>query len=204
MAPSGPAAYREDVNLRRTSGLLPAALFGGAVALAFIAVGSEVGLAQMSPSPNSDSGSAAPDGLRSIERSFVVQALLACRDQAELSSLAATHARSSDIRAFAQQLVTDYRQIDTALETLARHKAIDVPLQPTSYSDHYRALIESSGNGFDRAFVQAVATANDRTMRLVASVLAEAKDPEIRELAGNMLPVIRDHANKTTELQKTF
>lgn len=174
------------------------------MAVVLMTTGSEVVFAQTSVSQNGNAGTTGPGDLRPIERAFIVQTLTTSRDEAELSSLAATHARSSDIRDFAQQLVADYRQINTALESLARRKTVDVPLQPTSYSDHYRSLVENSGNGFDRAFIQETAAINDRTMRLLANILAQAKDPEVRDFAGSILPVIRDHANKIKEIQKTF
>lgn len=143
------------------------------------------------------------DSLRPVERSFILQALENSRNEAEISRLAVSQARSSAIREFAQQLLGDYTQINTALETLARRKAVAAPLQPTSFSDRYRQLAEA-GTTFDRAFVREIAVENTRALRLCEKAVADAKDADIRELAGSLLPVIRDHVNKTTNLQKSL
>jgi putative membrane protein len=142
--------------------------------------------------------------VRPPERTFVTQGLVNSRHQAELSRLAVTQAASTEVREFAQQLVTDYQQINTALETIARRKSIDVPLQPVSFSDRYRVLAEQSGASFDHAFIHEVADANARALRLCSAALSTVKDSDIRELAGSLLPVLRDHANKTSDLAKSL
>jgi putative membrane protein len=144
------------------------------------------------------------DSVRAPERAFLLQGLENSRQEAELSRLAVSQASSSEVREFAQQLVTDYQQINTALEALARRKAVEVPLQPTSFSDHYRDLAERSGKSFDRAFIREIAATNDRALRLCEAAVGNAKDPDIRELAGSLLPVVRDHVNKTTDFEKSL
>jgi uncharacterized protein (DUF305 family) len=79
-----------------------------------------------------------------------------------------------------------------------------VPLQPTSFSDQYRALAERSGAAFDRAFIREIAGTNSRALRLCESAVGNARDPDVRELAGSLLPVVRDHVNKTTDLEKSL
>ncbi len=146
----------------------------------------------------------ATDGLQPVERNFILQGLENSRNESEISRLAVGQARSSAIRDFAQQLVGDYAQINASLETLARRKTVTVPVQPTSFSDRYRALAQQTGAGFDRAFVREIAEQNNRALRICETAVAEAKDPEVRELAGSLLPVVRDHVNKTTDLQKNL
>jgi putative membrane protein len=150
------------------------------------------------------SGPGANTTLHAGDRQFVVESVENGRVEAELSGLAVSQATSSSIREFAQQLAGDYRQINTALETLARRKSVEVPLQPTSYSDRYRDLAQRTGAEFDRAFVRQIAVANAYALRLCEAAVANAKDTDVRDLAGSLLPVIRDHVNKTTELEKSL
>jgi predicted outer membrane protein len=153
---------------------------------------------------DSPSSSTPTDVLRPAERTFILQSLENSRTEAELSALAVSQARSSAIRELAQQLVSDYRDINNALETLARRKALEVPVQPTSFSDDYRRLAQRPGTAFDREYLHEISAANSRALRLCESAVAEAKDPEVRDVAGNFLPVIRDHVNKTTDLEKAL
>jgi putative membrane protein len=161
-------------------------------------------LAQMSANTPAATNANAADSIRAPERAFLLQGLETSRQEAELSRLAVGQASSSEVREFAQQLATDYQQINQALETLARRKAVEVPLQPTSFSDQYRALAARSGAAFDRAFIREIAGTNARALRLCESAVGNARDPDIRELAGSLLPVVRDHVNKTTDLEKSL
>lgn len=148
--------------------------------------------------------SPANDRVRTPERTFIVQGLENSRQEAELSRLAIGQATSAEIRELAHQLVTDYQQINTALETLARRKSVEVPVQPVSFSDQYRDLAERSGSEFDRAYIREIMSHNTRALRLCESAVGSAKDQEIRDLAGSLLPIIRDHVNKTSDIEKSL
>lgn len=151
----------------------------------------------------SDRSSSMPTpSLQPVERAFVIQELANCRAQADLARLAVSQAGSSKVRDLAQQLVGDYREINVTLENIAQRKAITVPLPSTTFSEEYRRLAASSGKNFDQAFVRELAAANERILRLCEAAVANAGDEDIREAAGNFLPVVRDHINKTTELLK--
>jgi predicted outer membrane protein len=155
------------------------------------------------PAPVTASGTAAAS-LRPVERSFIVQGVENGRVLAELSRLAVSQATTSSVRDLAQQLVSDYGGINRDLEALARRKTLALPLQPTSYSDQYRDLAAVSGSSFDQAFIRLLASAATREFRLCESAVANARDADVRELAGTLLPTLRDHVNKSTELLKTL
>ena len=150
------------------------------------------------------SNSAGSESLRSGDRAFILQGLNNSRSEAELSRLAVSQATSSEVRDFAQQLVSDYGEINNALESLARRKAVAVPVQPTSFSDDYRHLAEQSGAAFDHAFVRQIAATNERALRICEAAVADAKDADVRALAGSLLPVIRGHVNTTRDLLKNL
>lgn len=166
--------------------------------------GPSIILAEIMSVPEPSGESAAEATLRPVERNFILQGLANSRTESELSGLAVSQASRSDIRDFAQQLATDYRQINTTLETLARKKAVEPPLQPTSLSDQYRQLAQHSGSTFDQAFIREISIINQRSLQLCEKTLSGAKDNDIRDLIGTLLPIIRDHVNKSTELEKTL
>lgn len=209
--------YSAGVNTKATFFLLPRAVVGATSLALWVgadgaAVRADIPTARFprlpyvlaQASPDAAAAAATSDSLRPVERMFIVQGLEQSRTEAELSRLAVSQASRSDIRDFAQQLVADSRDINGSLETLARRKTVAVPIQPVSFSDRYRDLAGRSGSAFDRAFIEEIAAANARTLRLCESAVANAKDADIRELAGNLLPIVRDHANKTTELRKSL
>ncbi|WP_158277394.1 DUF4142 domain-containing protein [Opitutus sp. ER46] len=145
---------------------------------------------------------AAASSLRPLERDFVLASVSNARTQAELSRLAVSQATASALRDFAQQVAADYSDINRSLETLARRKALPVPLQPVSFSERYRAFAERSGAAFDRAYLLEATTASQHALRLCEDAVRHARDPDVRDLAGRMLPTLREHVNLTTQLLK--
>lgn len=189
----------------RVAGVLVAGLTAAAathLALTTTRLTPEVAFAQDVPlaAPTAETSSS----LRPIESTFLIEATEGGRAVAEISRLAVGNAASSEIREFAQQLTADYNQINTALETLARRKTVTLPLAPTSYSDNYRQLAAQSGTKFDREFIRASAKLCQRELHWCETAVAQAKDLDVREFAGNMLPVLRKQVNKTTELEKSL
>jgi predicted outer membrane protein len=142
--------------------------------------------------------------LRPAEVTFVREATDGGRMLAEVSTLGVSQATGSAVRSFAQQLAGDYAQINRALETLARRKSVDLPLQPTSFSDPYRELAQRGGAPFDAAFVRRTAAMSEHELRLCEAAVSASKDPDIRDLAGSLLPTIRAHVNQATELLKAL
>ena len=118
--------------------------------------------------------------------------------------MAVSQAADAGVRDFAQQLVGDYSQINNTLETLARRKAVAVPLAPTSYSDGYRQLATQTGAAFDRAYIRQTTAVAQRALRACETAVAEAKDADVRDLAGSLLPTLRDHVNKITQLAQSL
>lgn len=142
--------------------------------------------------------------LRPVERAFVLQFVENGRHEAEIARLGMSHASSSTLRDLAQQLVGDYSTLNRTFETLARRKQLPLPLQPTSISEQSREIGAAPGTGFDRAFTIAIADAAQRALRLCEQAISTAKDPDVREVAGSMLPMLRDHANRATELLRSL
>src|SRR5687767_9938964 len=69
-------------------------------------------------------GQPGTDTLRPGERAFIQQARESARRHSRLAELAVSKAANSDVRAYAQQVVTDQRQINDSLENLGRRKGL--------------------------------------------------------------------------------
>lgn len=199
MAPGRAGTYHGAVNRfehsHRGRRLIGAALVAGFAAATTLAAPA---LAQLTP------GAAAElnGGLRPAARRFLVQGVATSRSLAELSRLAEAQGNSVAVRALAQQMVTDFGEMDRSLEALAHTKGVAVPLQPTSFSPGARQLAGTSGAAFDRAFIPEITVAAQRQLQLCEAALANAKDPDVRQLAGSLLPMLRDHLNRALALEK--
>jgi putative membrane protein len=146
----------------------------------------------------------AADNLRPTERAFLRQASEMARAEVRAAQLGVSQATSADVRAFAQQLVTDNRQISTSLEDLARKKGV-VLLAPTdTTTENYAKLSELAAADFNKEFVRLMSDLQEETVKIYERALNDAKDTDIKDLAGSFLPIARDHLNKVRDLRKSF
>lgn len=147
----------------------------------------------------------ATDALRPVERAFLEKAAQLSRQQIQLAQLAVSQATGSDVRTYAQQMAGDHRQIGDSIEALRRKKGTSAGGSPEAVvPESFQQLAQKSGGDFDREFVRLAGDLQATLLTLFEEVMADAKDPEVRELAGAHLPTLRDHQNRATELKKAY
>jgi predicted outer membrane protein len=146
----------------------------------------------------------AADLLRPSEQAFLDKVSGLSGDEMRLAQLAVAQAASSDVRSFAQTLVTDQRQLHDAVEALRQRKGAVKTPQLDKLPESYQQLTAKSGGDFDREFIRMAGKADRATLALFEQALADAKDDDVRELAGTFLPMLRDHGNRLIELRRAL
>jgi putative membrane protein len=144
------------------------------------------------------------DNLRASERAFVRQAAEVLRAESRAAQLGVTQATSADLRAFAQQVVGDNRTISNAIDALARQKGVVLLPPAEATTNTYGKLSELAAADFDKAFVRMMSDMQEETVKVFERALADAKDTDVKDLAGSYLPLARDHLNKVRDLRKSF
>jgi len=152
----------------------------------------------------------ANEALRPAEQAFLNQAIAHSRRETRLAELATTRAVSSDLRDLGFQMSGDHKALTERLETLRRQKGA-VPAPPAvppaasppeePVVEEYDRLVAALGADFDREFVLVLARLHDELVNLFEQAAGEAKDADVRDLAGGQLPLLRDHRNKLTQLR---
>jgi len=146
----------------------------------------------------------AANELRPTERAFLGKAAETTRQQMRLAEIGVSQATATEVRSHAQQLVTDYRSLNDALEALIRRKGGIAGAPVGGTSETFQKLVEKAGPNFDREFIRIVAQITDDALSLFEQVASDSKDADVRELAAAQLPVLRAHRSEITELQKTL
>lgn len=144
----------------------------------------------------------AGDVLRPPERTFLLTAARASREQVRLAEWGASRTENSDLRSLARQLLTDYRRLGETVDALNRRKG--GPAMETPRAELPPPVVEKSGMNPDREFLRAVAQASETILVAFEQTASEAKDPDVRELAASQLPVLRAHRTTITELKRTL
>ena len=146
----------------------------------------------------------AADNLRAGEREFLQKAAVLARREVQLARLAVAQSVGSDVRSFATQVATDQQPLADAIEALRRRKGATPPSAEAPAAEEGSELTGRTGADFDREFVRVITDLHGELVSLFEQTASEAKDADVRELAGSALPTLRDHGNKLVELRKAL
>jgi putative membrane protein len=113
----------------------------------------------------------------------------------EASKLAQTKARTADVKAFADTMVTDHTKVADELKALAATKNVTLPDGPSVAQKAEIKLIDAGDNDkFDERYAKHFGVkAHQDTIKLFQQAAKEAKDPEVKAWAQKTLPGLRHH-----------
>ena len=122
----------------------------------------------------------------------------------EAARLAQQRADSRAVKSYAAQMLEQHRAIDKELRTLAQRKQVTLPDQP---SEPDRSTLEQlrnrSGADFDVVYAKRAAVdAHVMANRLYETAARESEDPQVRDFATRVLPVVTQHLAMSRELQQ--
>jgi predicted outer membrane protein len=140
-------------------------LVGGitlAAGAAFAQSPGQTGTSSPAAAPTLDRGL---DGSQS--KRFVWQMLLANKAEIQLAQMAAQRATSDDVKAFAQQMVTDHTRTNEALKPIAQQLGIQEPTKLESRDQKVAdKLAKAQGADFDRQFMDAMVDSHKDVVKL--------------------------------------
>lgn len=141
--------------------------------------------------------------LARADRRFIARAAERNMEELRLSELAAQQATNPQVRAFAQQMVSEHTQATTELTGLASRKGLD-PMSREDYDQRaVTKLGRQSGNDFDKAYMEKMTDAHEDTVDLFDKASRDSKDPEVQAFATKMLPKFREHQQHARTLEQT-
>jgi putative membrane protein len=77
-------------------------------------------------------------------------------------------------------------------------------IPPVAAPAEFDRLAAKTGADFDRELLAELRTSHEKLLKLFEQALSDAKDADVRDLAGSYLPMLRDHVNHAKALQKTL
>ncbi|HEX8784670.1 MAG TPA: DUF4142 domain-containing protein [Telluria sp.] len=124
-------------------------------------------------------------------------------DEVAGGKMALTKAQSSDVKAFAQQMVDDHGQALSKVQAVAQQKGVTLPTDVDSKHKAMSAKLEKlSGDAFDKAYIKD-AGVKDHTV-VHKKLMADAKkikDPDVKAVADAHLPVVEQHLKAAEQLE---
>lgn len=125
---------------------------------------------------------------------FATKASIGNLFELETSTLAVERAVSEDVKAFAQQMITDHTKAAQDMAPAAAEEG--VALESALDSRHQEMLDAMSGlegEEFDKAYIDAQVQAHDEAVALFEGYSMEGKEGPLKAFAAATLPVLESH-----------
>ena len=186
-----------SLHSRANSLLLPLALS--------VILGASIGAAaaQDSPASMASADSAAP-ALSHGDTRFIRKVARASTNEVALSQLADSRASSSDVKTFAQMMITDHTQANSDLGVLAKAKGIEIGRQvDEGKMDNVSDLSTKSGAEFDKAYAKLMVSAHNGAVELFKDEAATGTDPDVVAFAKKYVGTLSMHLEHAQALEMT-
>lgn len=141
--------------------------------------------------------------LDSSDRDFLENAAQAGHLEIEGSKLAATKAKSADVKSFAEKMIADHGKVGQELDALAKSKGYTPPTEPSMMQKAKLKTLDVRDESFDKAYADSIGvSAHEDAVELFTKASKEAKDADVKAFAAKTLPALQEHLTMGRELQK--
>ncbi|HYZ23735.1 MAG TPA: DUF4142 domain-containing protein [Rhodopila sp.] len=139
-------------------------------------------------------GIPAPRQTNVPDRTFVQEATIGGRAEADLGRLATQKASSRAVQEFAQQMIRDQGAANDRLAALARADGIALPdILDAEHSAMRTQLEAASGAQFDQSYIQGQIIDHQKTAQLFEYEIGSGENAELKKFASDILPVVLRH-----------
>ncbi|WP_065617183.1 DUF4142 domain-containing protein [Pseudomonas moraviensis] len=141
------------------------------------------------------------------DNDFVDNAAAGGIAEIETSRLALEKSQSADIKAFANQMITDHSKANDELAAIAKANDIEVPDTTTLVKQAKEKILDMRDESFDAAYANNQVKAHEETIELFkkqANTVTDDKAKgatELKAFAQKMLPALEKHLAHAKKLQ---
>jgi putative membrane protein len=142
-------------------------------------------------------------GISSMKPSdFLTEAAEGSMAEIQLASLALTRTQNPEVRAFAQQMITDHGKASDEIKPIAAKKSITLPLELSSANKSLAdKLTKLSGAEFEREYVKAMVEDHEKDVKAFQTQSQGGTDADVKDFATKTLPTLEHHLQMARELQ---
>jgi putative membrane protein len=137
---------------------------------------------------------------------FLVKAEKAEIRQTTLSQVALDKSNDEDVRQFARRVITNYHRALEELTDLRKAKRLAASSAAIEglQLDALNRLHSPSGSAFDHQFISLMTAEQQEALAIFNSAAETAADPDIRNYAKAVLPLLREDFDTAAALEKKF
>jgi len=131
---------------------------------------------------------------------FVDKAANSNMFEIQSSQAAVNKTQNSEVRNFAQRMVTDHTQAGEKMQTAAQGVTIPTALDQ-EHAQMLQKLQQASGNEFDRPYVDAQVDGHQKAVALFEGYAQNGDNAQLKQFAQQTLPTLRDHLQQITRVR---
>jgi predicted outer membrane protein len=122
--------------------------------------------------------------------------------EVEGGKLAQGKSQSSEVKAFAQQMIDDHTANLNEVKALAQARGVTLPTEPDAKHKAMAAKLEKmSGDAFDKAYMKQAGVQDHKTVHAkLMAASKKAKDPEVKALVDKTEPVVAQHLKSAEQM----
>ena len=143
--------------------------------------------------------------MNSNDADFMKKAAKGGMAEVELGRMAVQKGASAQVRDFGSRMMTDHSKADRELMALAASKGVELPKSISLGEDvsvaHLKML---SCKSFDEAYVKMMVEDHKEDVADFQQESQSATDPDVKNFASKVLPVLQSHLDKITQIQADF
>jgi putative membrane protein len=158
---------------------------------------------QQSPARATDKKADAGATLNKRDQAYLRDIANSNLAEIEVSKLAMEKSQDDKIKAYAKKMVDDHTKAQQEVEKFAQAKNVSLPDAPDKrHQKLVRKLEGLSGESFDRVYIaQAGYSDHKHTDINLKRIQRRATDPDLKALAGKLLPEVDKHLAMAEELR---
>ena len=141
------------------------------------------------------------DTLPASDVKFVKHEASAGMAVVKIAELGVKKAKNTDVKAFAEMLVTDHTGANAQLAGLAKTKGVELSavLDP-AHAETIQKLEQRGGDDFDKAFLAECVSGHKKCIKNFEECAESTKDADLKKWVGTMIPVLKAHLEKAEVL----
>ncbi|SFK10411.1 putative membrane protein [Streptosporangium canum] len=139
---------------------------------------------------------AAQPDLNEQDKKFLVQLHRVDLTAIQAGNLAQRRSTDRSITDLGKILVDDHTKLDESVRQVAQKAGVPLPEDPNANQRQQLAeLSRLTGQVFDNVWLAAMITGHRQTLDRLDQELSEGSSPEVKKLAEDARPVVREHLN---------
>lgn len=135
--------------------------------------------------------------------SFLYSAYQNGKAEIQLAQLALMRGSDPQVKAYAQQMITDHAAANTQISQLAQQRNQSLPGEMSAVQwGEYVTLLGRSGAGLDRAYIDLNVREHTKAVTEASTQAQSTSDAGLATLAQTLLPTLNAHLTQATQLQQ--